>query len=226
MSIKYYKVGGAVRDYFIGRNSKDIDYTVEAENFEAMREDILLKGGKIFVEKPEYLTIRAHLNGEAADFVLARKDGTYSDGRRPDYVERGTIIDDLSRRDCTINAIAIDENRDIIDPFGGLNDINHKLIRAVGDPKKRIEEDYLRVFRYLRFSCVLNFNIHRDLDFAIANVDQGKFEKVSIERIQSELDKMFRFDSLRAFGIIFEYENVHEFLKNSKIWFKPTLEEK
>ncbi len=102
--VKIYLVGGSIRDQLLGLKSKDLDYAVEAGSYEEMR-DYIKENGKIFLETPEYLTIRAHLkNGEPADFVLCRKDGEYSDGRRPDKVTPGTLYDDLARRDFTVNA--------------------------------------------------------------------------------------------------------------------------
>jgi len=105
--IKLFEVGGHVRDGLLGIKSKDIDMAVEAPSWEAMREFVKHNTKKIFLEKEEFLTIRAmgH-DGLPKDFVLCRKDGAYSDGRRPDTVEAGTIFDDLARRDFTVNAIA------------------------------------------------------------------------------------------------------------------------
>src|SRR5689334_19330699 len=99
--VKLYKVGGYVRDQVLGLKSKDIDYAVEAESYDAMKNHLIEKGAKIYLEQPQYFTIRGKLNDEDADFVLCRKEGKYSDGRRPDTVEIGTIYDDLARRDFT-----------------------------------------------------------------------------------------------------------------------------
>lgn len=124
-SIKFYQVGGSVRDSFIGLKSKDIDYAVEAPSFDAMREAIKERGGEIFLETPQFLTIRANVPGMGAcDYVLCRKDGEYVDGRRPETVTAGTILDDLARRDFTMNAIAIAEDGTILDPFDGRKDIS------------------------------------------------------------------------------------------------------
>ena len=107
-----YQVGGSLRDECLGRPCKDFDFSVEAPSYEAMREHLVQDGYTIFLEKPEYLTIRARFpkghpqERVCADFVLCRKDGFYSDGRRPDTVEPGTIYDDLARRDFTMNAMA------------------------------------------------------------------------------------------------------------------------
>src|SRR4051812_1141546 len=102
MTIKFYEVGGCVRDELLGIPSKDIDFVVIAPSFEAMRAHLLAEKFKIFVEKQEFVTIRASVppghplrqRTRDADFVLARKDSPTSDGRRPDYVEPGTLEDD------------------------------------------------------------------------------------------------------------------------------------
>ena len=110
--MKIYQVGGSVRDEFLNIKSKDIDYAVEADSFGDMRKYMIDNGYNIFLETPQYFTIRAKFpdshecNHLVADFALCRIDGQYSDGRRPDKVHRATIHEDLSRRDFTINAIA------------------------------------------------------------------------------------------------------------------------
>ena len=92
--VKVFRVGGAVRDQFLNRPNKDVDFAVEAESYEAMKEYIVANGGKIYLETPEFFTIRGKIpNPGDADFVLCRKDGQYSDGRRPDSVSHGTIIE-------------------------------------------------------------------------------------------------------------------------------------
>src|SRR5688572_15396559 len=118
MVVKAYEVGGDVGDRLMGlKNPKDLNYTVEAESYDEMVAWIKTQG-TIFVEQPQYWTVRAHLSGKRpADYVLARKDGQYSDGRRPDSVKPGTLLDDLKRRDFTMNAIAIGESGEYIDPF-------------------------------------------------------------------------------------------------------------
>ena len=113
------------------------------------------------VRTPEFLTIRAQVPAseakllartKVADFVLCRKDSASGDGRRPDSVEPGTVLDDLARRDFTMNAIARDvQTGEVLDPHGGREDIKWKTLRFVGDPMTRIREDGLRVLRGLRF---------------------------------------------------------------------------
>src|SRR4051812_36297006 len=114
MTVHLYEVGGHVRDSLLGIKSKDIDFAVEAESFMELFNWLNAQKFDIFLITEEYGTIRArfpkgHVNaGLTADFVLCRKDGNYSDGRRPDSVSPGTIFDDLARRDFTVNAMARD----------------------------------------------------------------------------------------------------------------------
>src|SRR6478735_1674813 len=161
MKAKFYQVGGCVRDSLLGVESKDIDFSVEAPSYEAMREAVIERCGgnpeSIKVDKPEFATIRAidpKLGG--VDFVLCRKDGAYSDGRRPDSVEMGTLLDDLARRDFTVNAIARADDGSLIDPFNGQADLKLRLLRCVGGVD-RLREDSLRMLRAFRFAITKGF---------------------------------------------------------------------
>jgi tRNA nucleotidyltransferase (CCA-adding enzyme) len=225
MSYPFYKVGGCVRDQFLGITSKDIDYAVEAPSFDAMREAILARGGKIFVETPEHFTIRANVPElGACDYVLCRKDGPYSDGRRPDWVQVGTLADDLARRDFRMNAIAITEKGEVIDPHNGRKDIQDRVIQAVGDPWERLIEDKLRAFRAIRFCVTKRFVIEDALNAAISGLSMDSFTYTSTERIRDELAKMFKHDSYHAMGILLKYPNMLMTAKKRGIWFLPTTE--
>src|ERR1035438_8197642 len=105
MTIKCYQVGGFVRDRLLGVKSKDLDYAVECADYPTMLRWIQSQG-KVYLEQPEFWTVRAHIGKLPADYVLCRKDGQYGDGRRPDSVSVGTLLDDLARRDFSVNAIA------------------------------------------------------------------------------------------------------------------------
>lgn len=229
MSVKFYKVGGAVRDSFLGRKSKDLDYAVECSGYAEMRDEIIRRGGKIFLETPEYFTIRAKLPEiGAADFVLARKDGAYSDGRRPDSVTVGTILDDLARRDAQMNAIAIAEDGTIIDPFNGRRDIELRTINSVGVAAERIREDALRMLRYLRFSVTLDFDLSAEIVSCL--LDPGMvvlLSNVSEERIKDELGKMFRVNTLRSLEELALFEEIRDFVFGglTKLWLLPTNKE-
>lgn len=227
--IELYRVGGCVRDEIVGVKPHDIDYAVIADSFEDMEHWLAEKGAMVWQSRPQFGSIRAKLNGVNADFTLARSEGFYSDGRHPDEVQVGSLYDDLSRRDLTINAIAKRE-RDgvIIDPFKGRDDIEARVIRAVGDPVDRISEDALRALRAIRFSITLGFRIEPDLDWAIRTqrTAHAISETVSTERIREELDKMFRFDQSASFDAMFKYPSIFGAAIDKGIWWKPTTEEK
>lgn len=232
LSAKFYQVGGAVRDRLLNRASKDIDFAVEAESFDAMRDAIHDKGGEIFLETPKFLTIRAKVPPMGAcDYVLCRKDGDYSDGRHPDTVEVGTIYDDLSRRDFTMNAIAIadDEHGTFIDPYNGTQDIADQVIRSVGDPVKRFTEDGLRMLRAMRFCITLGFRIDIDIMRCLLNSDfiNARMKGVSAERIREELVKMFAHSTLKTLELLNFYSEMRDYifsLDSGKLWLKPTME--
>lgn len=228
MKPKFYLVGGAVRDKFLDKKSKDMDYAVEADSYATMRQEIINRGGEIFLEQEQFLTIRAKVpNLGAADFVLCRKESHYTDGRHPEKVSIGTIQDDLARRDFTMNAIALSEEGAIIDPFGGINDIKNGIIRAVGEAKDRLEEDRLRILRALRFAVSLKFRFHLSLHRTIDNLVMmgNPLKGVSQERIREELHKMFRADTVQAINYIETYR-LKTILFGDNLWLKPTTEEK
>jgi len=228
-----YYVGGYVRDRFLGLQSKDIDFAVEAESYDEMR-DYLAANGTIFLEKPEFFTIRAMMAfGDKripADFVLCRKESGYTDGRHPDKVEVGTIYDDLARRDFTMNAIAIKvSNGQIIDPFGGVVDIRNGIIRCVGSPRDRLSEDPLRILRALRFSITKPMWMDAELANEIRHqFSLYNFKGVSVERKREELAKMFQFDTLDTLNLLNDYRDVLEacFNYDDGIWLMPTMKGK
>lgn len=230
MTIKFYQVGGSVRDEILGVKSKDIDFAVEAPSYEAMRDEILARGGKIFLETPQYLTIRANVPTlGATDYVLCRKDGSYSDGRRPDTVEPGTILDDLARRDFTMNAIAKDsETGEIIDPFGGQYDLSQMRISCVGDARTRFSEDGLRILRALRFSVTKKMQLSLDIldvleDFTFVEEMLGC---VSTERVREEMFKMFMFDTVEALRQMQVHQRIALCVFGThKLRLKPTMEQ-
>lgn len=223
-NIKFYKVGGYVRDQIMGVKSKDIDYAVEAPSYEAMR-DYIAARGKIYQERPQYFTVRAKLNGEDCDYVLCRKEGAYSDGRRPDEVSMGTIRDDLARRDFTCNAIALDEQDNIIDPFLGQLDIQHRLIRCVGKAEDRFKEDSLRLLRALRFCITKNFTLTLDIHHCLdSQVMIDRLANCSVERIREELFKCFSYNTVATFELLQKYDKLFRFIfAGGDLYLVPTL---
>ena len=226
---KVYLVGGKIRDRILGVPSKDMDYSVEAESFDAMREFIVSNGGMIFLETPEYATIRARLDNNVSDYVLCRKDGSYSDGRHPDSIEAGTIYDDLARRDFTMNAIAQDvKSGDYVDPHNGIYDISRRYIQCVGNTEERIKEDYLRLIRAARFSVTKNMVIDSELDLMINNSKMldNMIMSTSIDRIREEVYKMFVYDTPTSFEFMQDRPNFRDAIFSVGIWLLPTTKER
>lgn len=232
MTIKIYEVGGAVRDSFRGVKNNDIDFAVEAPSYQDMREYVIKTGAEIFIEHPQFVTIRAKWSPHGlskqvpCDFTLCRKEREYLDNRRPSIIEPGTILEDLSRRDFTMNAIARDcETGKIIDPFGGVDDIKCGVIAPVGDPNLRFQEDALRIMRAIRFQVVLDFQLTNSIYDAIVN-NIELLDNISAERIKDELHKMFKHNSvyaMRALGYLNRSELHHIFNDRTGIWLEPTM---
>lgn len=224
-----YVVGGAVRDLFIDATTKpkDIDLCMVAP-FEKIESEINRLGGEVFISKPEYLTVRCKLPKlGAVDIAVARKDGDYTDGRRPDTVELAqSINDDLSRRDATCNAIALNINTgEIIDPFGGASDIKLGVIRAVGDSEKRVREDYLRILRYFRFGITKGFQYDENIRrlFSRSDILLG-LNNVSKERIREELHKCFKFNTWLTLEYFREFpELVNQLFHGKNMWLEPSF---
>jgi hypothetical protein len=205
--IAIYEVGGAVRDRLMGIESDDVDFAVTADSYDAMKRHLESEGFRIFQESPEFVTIKAqppegHPLRErtmSADFVLARRDGPSSDGRRPDYTEPGSLEDDLARRDFTVNAIAEAPDGRLIDPHGGQQDIESKTLRFVGDPMTRIKEDGLRALRGFRFMVTKDLTPDPATWDAITSPEAAQMlQSVSKERVSAELTKMLDYDTRSA----------------------------
>lgn len=222
----FFRVGGCVRDALLGIESKDIDFAVEAESFDAMLAAVEARCSKVFLVTPEFVTIRGlDPTIGAVDFVLCRKDGPTKDGRRPEFVEAGTLLDDLARRDFTVNAIAETEDGTLIDPFGGRADLADRRLRFVGFPEDRLREDALRAFRGVRFQITKGFTLDSAARAAIRSMTADQFDAVSTERIREELLRCFAADtaaSLRTLCV--EFPNLMSLALDRGLWLKPTLE--
>lgn len=180
-----YMVGGAVRDFLLGKTPHDIDVASSASPQQVKS---LFK--RTVDTGIEHGTVLVLVDGEGIEVTTFRTEGSYSDNRRPDSVEFVQSLDeDLKRRDFTINAMAMTENLEIIDPFGGKDDLHNRLIRAVGDPDARFQEDALRMLRAVRFSGQLDFIIDREtLDSIQRHAELIK--EIAVERVKSEIDKI------------------------------------
>lgn len=180
-----YAVGGCVRDSILGREPDDWDITTSAKPEETKRlfprtVDTGIKHG----------TVTVLLGGEGFEVTTYRIDGVYEDGRHPTEVTfTANLKEDLRRRDFTINAMAYNDKSGLVDLYGGLTDIEDKVIRCVGDARERFDEDALRMLRAVRFSAQLGYRIDEATGEAVKALAPN-LQKISAERIQVELIKL------------------------------------
>lgn len=182
-----YIVGGCVRDFLMRREPHDFDVTTSASP-EQMKE--CFKGMRLIETGIKHGTLTVVIDGENVEITTYRIDGKYTDGRHPESVTFTTRLeDDLSRRDFTVNAMAYSPKRGLVDAFGGVCDLENRLIRCVGEPDARFNEDGLRIIRALRFSSVLDFDIEPSTsDSAVRNA--ALLRGISVERIYTEFTKL------------------------------------
>lgn len=188
-----YAVGGVVRDIFLNRSSKDIDIVVVGSGIELAKAVARHISQKLHVSVyKNFGTAQFTYNDTVVEFVGARKESYSHDSRKP-HVEDGTLEDDQNRRDFTINALAVALNGpqkgQIIDSFGGVNDIHNKLIRTPLDPDITFSDDPLRMLRAIRFASQLNFTIVEETYEAIVR-NAYRLEIISRERIAEEMNKI------------------------------------
>ena len=185
-----YAVGGCVRDSILERNPDDWDITTSArpeqiKSFFKKTIDTGIKHG----------TVTVMMNHTGYEVTTYRIDGEYKDGRHPESVEfSAKLVDDLKRRDFTINAMAYNESNGFVDEFNGIEDLNNHVIRCVGNPIERFSEDALRMMRAIRFSAQLGFDIDSKTYAAIVELAPA-IRQVSMERVQVELAKTIMSDN-------------------------------
>ena len=181
-----------MRDALMGRTPNDWDMTTDASPEEMLR---IFDAANLHTIPTglKHGTVSVLLNGEIYECTTFRIDGSYTDSRHPDKVTfTGDVTEDLRRRDFTVNAIAGDPLKsegELIDVFGGQEDIDRKVIRAVGDPEKRFTEDALRILRAIRFATVLDFAIEKNTLEAAVKLG-NRLNSVSAERKSVELQKI------------------------------------
>lgn len=182
---RLYMVGGATRDFLLERPVLDYDFVTDATPDEM----------KSFLKDADYTfarfgTVRLKVNHVKVDITTLRVESEYTDYRHPSKVTfTRSIKEDYVRRDFTINAIYMDEEYNIIDYCGGLQDLNNKLIRFIGDPDKRIKEDPLRIIRAERFEKKLGFKIE-DETFKAIERNRHLIDELNPLKVEAELNKM------------------------------------
>ncbi len=180
-----YAVGGCVRDSILGRTPEDWDITTSAEPME-----IKALFPRTIDTGIAHGTVTVMLGKEGFEVTTYRIDGKYEDARHPREVTfTPNLLEDLKRRDFTINAMAYNDRNGLVDAFDGIGDLNRKIIRCVGDAMKRFTEDALRMMRAVRFAAQLGFSIDSDTKQAIHTL-AASLQYISAERIQTELVKL------------------------------------
>ncbi len=180
-----FVVGGAVRDAMLGQSPDDWDVTTNA-----MAEQTKECFDRHFDTGIKHGTITVLMDKKPVEVTTYRIDGEYKDNRRPETVAfTADIKEDLKRRDFTINAMAYNEETELVDLYGGAEDLKNKIIRCVGDADKRFNEDALRIMRAIRFAARLGFEIEEE---TFESIKKNRFllKNISAERIQAELVKM------------------------------------
>ncbi len=185
---KVFLVGGAVRNLIMKRPPADFDLATNAHP-----EKVMQLFRRVIPTGIDHGTVTVLYRGLSLEVTTFRSEGAYSDARRPDSVSFGNdIIEDLGRRDFTMNAMAIDlEQKVLLDPYGGRNDIKQAQVRAVGNAAERLNEDALRILRAIRFSVQLDFQLAPETISALSPVAH-RLSAVSVERVRIELEKMLR----------------------------------
>ena len=193
-----FAVGGCVRDSLLKKTPKDWDITTDA-----LPEDMKKIFKKTFDTGIAHGTVTVLMDGVGYELTTYRIDGNYSDGRHPDSVSFSkNLSEDLCRRDFTINAMAYSHKKGIVDLFDGRKDLQNGIIRAVGDAKKRFDEDALRMLRAVRFAAQLGFKIDDDTFEAIK--EKAKLlSNVSKERIFVELNKSLHGDFAQNIKMVY-----------------------
>lgn len=242
---KFYEVGGKIRDELLGLPNKDVDYVAvpckealdqklsACEMFTVLCEYLKHEGFEIFLITKECFTIRAKFPKNyryqgVADFVMARKEVGYVPGTRTPIVEPGTLYDDLSRRDFTVNAMARDpDTGEIIDFFNGQEHLENRILETPLDPIRTFDDDPLRILRGIRFAITKEFIIPSELLYIMKHYPyKHKMDVVSEERIRTELAKCFKANTLRTLEILNEIPRLRDYIfENTNLWLKPTNEQ-
>ena len=194
-----YAVGGCIRDSILGKTPKDWDITTSAKPWEVKQ-----LFSKTIDTGIAHGTVTVLLGRAGFEVTSYRIDGKYEDARHPREVTfTPSLIEDLKRRDFTINAMAYNRTNGLVDAFDGIGDLRRRMIRCVGDPRKRFTEDALRMMRAVRFAAQLGFSIDGETKNAVCSL-APTLEKISAERIRDELLKILVSDHPEEMRTLFE----------------------
>lgn len=194
-----YAVGGCVRDTLLGRSPMDWDITTSA-----LPQQVKRLFSHTIDTGIQHGTVTVMLDYEGYEVTTYRIDGEYEDARHPrEVIFTGNLVEDLKRRDFTINAMAYNDESGLVDAFDGIGDLHKGVIRCVGNPNDRFQEDALRMLRALRFAAQLGFSIEKETKAAISELS-GNLAKVSAERIQMELVKLLTSDHPQEIRTVYE----------------------
>ena len=194
-----YAVGGCVRDSILGRTPGDWDITTSAL---PMQVKTLFR--RTIDTGIQHGTVTVMLGKNGYEVTTYRIDGKYEDSRHPKSVEfTSNLVEDLKRRDFTINAMAYNDEHGIVDAFDGMGDLKRKIIRCVGKAHDRFDEDALRILRAVRFSAQLGFDIEDDTAKAAKEL-APTLVKISRERIHTELNKLLLSDNPDYFSVVYD----------------------
>lgn len=198
-----YLVGGSVRDYLLDLEAADVDLATNATPEQVKK---LFSFTKVIDTGIKHGTVTVMLHHIPMEITTYRTDQGYSDHRRPDKVQFSqSITDDLARRDFTINAMAYHPSKGLIDPYGGADDLVNSILRAVGSPSERFEEDPLRILRGLRFVSRFGLQVEAETDKALRRHADLLFY-ISKERIYSELKAILLGDAVEK--VLLDYPEV------------------
>lgn len=200
-----YVVGGCVRDSIMGRKPHDWDICTSAKPEQVIE---IFNHYKVIPTGLKHGTVTIMKNDKPYEITTYRVDGEYDDARHPKDVTFTTSLEeDLSRRDFTMNALAYNNNNDLVDLFGGVNDIKNGIVRCVGNPRERFSEDALRIMRALRFATRFGFKIEENT-FAAMKEKKSLLSKISAERINSELTQIIMCEAEDVARILYKAEDI------------------
>lgn len=224
---KLYLAGGCVRDTLLGLPVKDRDFVIVTDkSFDDICNQInSLPDSQVYLAKPEFMTIRCRIGGQNIDLTWPRTESGYEDGRHPSYVTVAFgLKEDALRRDFTVNAMYLDAEGNLLDFFDGYNDLLDRVLRCPQpDPEQTFKDDYLRIFRLIRFSVTKHFTADEKTYLAAAKGCKY-LDAVPFERIRDELNRALQYDAPATFLWLF-YFNLFGILKSKGLTFQLTAKE-